>query len=324
MQFFEHVRSLEFKPTSWLIQDILPETSISSVVGASYTGKSFFALDMALSIAHGVSFQEHETRRGNVAYIAAEGASGILKRIDAWCQTHGLEKDDGGLYISKHAFNFRDKAAIQHIVHDLRSVSDLSLIFVDTLNRNFGGGNENGSEHMSEFIDSCTRLRDDLNCAVCVVHHMGKDLSGARGHSSLYGAVDVEITLRRKGTNDILVENSKQKDDPEFEPLQFIITPVGESAVLNLVPTSKERQKLTPNERLAFEILCAIFKENSMSPVSLDIWREAYRQRHVGDNQKSKDKAHQRARAGLQNKGLIEVHNNFYRPCDMATIGDKE
>ena len=61
-----------------------------------------------------------------------------------------------------------------------------------------------------------------------------------------------------------------------------------------------------------------------MSPVSLDVWRKASGQRHIGDNQKSKDKAHQRARAGLQNKGLIEVHNNFYRPCDMATIGDKE
>ena len=321
MQFFEHVRSLEYKPTNWLIQDILPETSISSIVGASYTGKSFFALDMALSIAHGVSFQKHETRRGNVAYIAAEGANGILKRIDAWCQSNGLQKDDGGLYISKHTFNFRDKAMIQHIEHDLRSVGDLSLIFVDTLNRNFGGGNENGSEHMSEFIDACTRLRDNLNCAVCVIHHMGKDLSGARGHSSLYGAVDVEITLRRKGKNDVLVENSKQKDDPEFKPLQFIITPVGESAVLNLVPTSKE---MTENQSLALEILCALFKENNMSPVSLDVWREAYKVRKTGDNQKSKDRAHQRAREQLESLDLIEVIDGFYRPCDTATIGDKE
>ena len=112
MQFFEHVRSLECKETNWLIQDILPETSISSIVGASYTGKSFFALDMALSIAHGVSFQEHETRRGNVAYIAAEGANGILKRIGAWCQSHGLQKDDGVLYISSISIMTCDQLVI--------------------------------------------------------------------------------------------------------------------------------------------------------------------------------------------------------------------
>ena len=75
---------------------------------------------------------------------------------------------------------------------------------------------------MEEFITACDDLMQRFSCALSVVHHMGKDKNGSRGHTSFYAALDTEITVQKKGQNDIEVSCTKQKDAPEFETLRFI------------------------------------------------------------------------------------------------------
>jgi len=42
------------------------------------------------------------------------------------------------------------------------------------------------------------RLRDEFGANVCLIHHVGKDAGrGARGHSSLFAAVDTAIEVTR-------------------------------------------------------------------------------------------------------------------------------
>ena len=51
---------------------------------------------------------------------------------------------------------------------------------------------------MGSFISSLSKIQRLLDCALMIVHHPGKDLSrGARGHSSLHGALDTELELQR-------------------------------------------------------------------------------------------------------------------------------
>jgi hypothetical protein len=70
------------------------------------------------------------------------------------------------------------------------------LIAFDTLNLALSGGNENSSEDMGAAVGAIKRLRDAHHCSVVVVHHLGKDeTKGARGHTSLLGALDTEITI---------------------------------------------------------------------------------------------------------------------------------
>lgn len=58
----------------WLIRGKLPEAGLGMIYGASGSYKSFFALDMALTLS------QHKS----VVYVVAEGETGMKKRVLAW------------------------------------------------------------------------------------------------------------------------------------------------------------------------------------------------------------------------------------------------
>jgi hypothetical protein len=71
------------------------------------------------------------------------------------------------------------------------------LLFIDTLNRNFGGGNENASEDMTAFNRGCDLIRIGTGCTVVPIHHTGwADADRPRGHTSLPAAADTQLSLR--------------------------------------------------------------------------------------------------------------------------------
>jgi RecA-family ATPase len=72
------------------------------------------------------------------------------------------------------------------------------MIWLDTLARTFGAGDENSQKDMNAFITGVDRLRDTFRCVVGVVHHTGKeDGKGLRGSSALYAAMDTVIRTER-------------------------------------------------------------------------------------------------------------------------------
>jgi len=93
-----------------------------------------------------------------------------------------------------------------------------AVIFIDTLARAYAGGEENSSAEMMQFVSVMAALQDALDCAVCVVHHSGKDETrGMRGSSALLAAVDAELELTRISDDDATepvctVKSTKQKD----------------------------------------------------------------------------------------------------------------
>lgn len=71
-----------------------------------------------------------------------------------------------------------------------------------------GGGSENAPEDMGAFVAMCDSIARELRCLVLIVHHSGKDAAkGMRGHSSLLGAIDTEISLK-----DGVMTVTKQKE----------------------------------------------------------------------------------------------------------------
>ena len=274
---------------------------------------------MALSIAKGLPFHGLPTKQGAVAYIAGEGARGLLGRIEAWCRSKGVDSQSLPFVVSKQGFNFRDQTVIQAVKSDLCQVDGLKLIIVDTLNRNFGGGNENGPEHMGEFITACDDLMQRFSCALSVVHHMGKDKNGSRGHTSFYAALDTEITVQKKGQNDIELSCTKQKDVPEFETLRFIKVPTAQSIILEQVTRPKERPRLNENERLALNSFYDLKATKQQCRLHVDDWRDEFKKRPTDDNEKSKARAHERARKSLVEKKILSVWNDIYSEGDKTT-----
>jgi hypothetical protein len=96
-----------------------------------------------------------------------------------------------------------------------------ALIIIDTLNRNFGDGDENTTKDMTRFVDHLAFLQHHTKACMMVVHHTGKgDSELARGNSSLRAAMDTEMVVRPLASNIELV-CTKQKDAAPFKPSVF-------------------------------------------------------------------------------------------------------
>jgi hypothetical protein len=109
------------------------------------------------------------------------------------------------------------------------------LIIIDTLARNFGGGDENSAKDMNTFVAGLDKLKNEFpNASVLVVHHSGKDSGrGPRGNSALFAAADTVMRLNKSGGLLKLI-CEKQKDAEEFKSIPLILKPVLErnSAVI--------------------------------------------------------------------------------------------
>ena len=205
------------EPMSWLIKGVLPKGELGVLFGASGSGKTFVALDIAFSVARGIAWRERRTTRGRVVVIAAEGGSGIGKRGEAYAQYHDFNLQGlNDLQVITAAPNFLDSDDISEVIAEINNIGPVDLIVIDTLAQVTPGANENTSEDMGRALSNLKLLHDATSAMNLVVHHAGKDLSkGARGWSGLKAAADVQIEVLRheSGEREIIIEKMKDGED---------------------------------------------------------------------------------------------------------------
>ncbi len=63
-----------------------------------------------------------------------------------------------------------------------------------TLNKSLLGS-ESKDADMSNYIRAAEAIRDAFQCVVMIVHHCGLDETRPRGHTSLPGAVDAQLSV---------------------------------------------------------------------------------------------------------------------------------
>ncbi len=216
----------DLPPPVWQIDQHFATGSLVTLFGPSGVGKSFVALDYALCVATGRPYLgRHESLRGPVLYIAGEGVSGLRNRVKAWLAHHEVQTPPRNFVFVPATFNLLDDAEADELIQIARD--DLgqnpSLVVIDTLARNFGGGNENATQDMNQFITNLDRLKAEFGCTVLVVHHTGKDAAKKeRGNTALRGASDTMILLDETDNSvgiagGAAVFCEKQKDAPEFD-----------------------------------------------------------------------------------------------------------
>jgi hypothetical protein len=171
----------EFPPVAWLIDRHLAVGELTGFYGKGDTYKSFVALDWSCELA----------RRGSpVVYIVAEGASGIRARIAAWQKYHDVEALSK-LRLMPSNVNLHDPVAVKKWIEAISAQLDGShpdLVVVDTLARNFVGGNESSPQDMGIFVEGVERIRRQLETAVLLIHHETKEGGTERGTESLRNA----------------------------------------------------------------------------------------------------------------------------------------
>lgn len=238
----------KLQKTQWLVQGMIECNSFGQFFGASGTFKSFMSLSLAYSVALGRSWHERAVDGGAVIYLAGEGMGGMARRIAAFEQMNNIQSpNDAPLFFSELPIDLTDDDAVELIVEQIQEIADTPslvnreryeknvadddplkddtpglntprLIVIDTLARNFGGGDENSTKDMNKFVTNVdVTLRSAFpDCTVLVVHHTGKgNKSSPRGAYSLYGASDFVYRFdRHDNRGELVVEvvNMKMKD----------------------------------------------------------------------------------------------------------------
>jgi hypothetical protein len=171
----------------------------------------------------------------------------------AYMKEHNLRDDDlSSLRVLQRAVNMLDPrqdmtdlmAAIQSAID--ATGEELALVIVDTLNRVMPGGNENASEDMGAVISNAKMIEDAFGCAVMFVHHSGKDEGkGTRGHSSLKGAMDSEISIgRNEDIRTFRVEKQKEGKD-YYDLFNFKLKTIDLGPMRNFDPEADPHEVLT-------------------------------------------------------------------------------
>ena len=320
-------------PTKWLIRDYLEAECLAVLIGEPGSYKTFMVIDMGLSIATGTPWLANAVPNpGPVFYIAGEGQNGLAKRLKAWTVEHGVDPSGIPFFSSKAPAQFLNKESAWAVTEAVEALviehGPPRLVIVDTLNRNFGPGDEKDGRDMSAFVAALDRLKAKFGCSILVAHHTGlQDMTRGRGSSVLRGAVDFEYLLNSKGDVRVLT-CSKCKEHEEPEPLAFRPESVKTgwsdpetgyditSCVLRLALPPDEAKGTEPKgaARIVLEALRDAC-DHGNGPVSESVWREsAYQKKGLtrGTGQGAKQQAFLRARKDLLTLGLVSEKGDHW------------
>jgi hypothetical protein len=207
-----------------LVEDVLYDDTLTLLVAPEGAGKSFLGLDLAMCLAYGLAFHQKRVKQRPVLYIAGEGRLGVLRRIKAWLIYHGLDPDPA-IHLSRTAMQLMSPDSTLRVCNWVRKckaeTTPNPVVFVDTISRNYGAGDESTARDMSQAVQHIDLIRGE-GCTVVAPHHSPIDGARSRGSSVLPAAADSIYLLSNDADSGIItVTNSKSKDTEIIQPFRF-------------------------------------------------------------------------------------------------------
>lgn len=198
---------------NYIVKGQLSYGDVAAIQGPPGSGKTFVALHYVRSISAGADVLGHRTKQTPVLYITLEGAEGFKKRVYALEQR--FSPDDAFFYACCRATDFQNKAFVAKVI---KTIADhkIGVVVYDTLSRLLSQHDENTGQGMGFATGLADEVSRKTRAANLFVAHTGKDpTKGLRGHSSIIGAVDLEIGVQRDESGQRLLTLRKVKDGPD-------------------------------------------------------------------------------------------------------------
>ena len=201
------------RPPEWLIDKIAEKETVVSIYAEPKAGKSFVGISMMLSIATGTEWYGYNTEESGVLYFCGEGEKSIFKRILAWEEHFDTPLRGKKFRVSNRPARILDDEDYEDVLskaHQAKAeFGKLGLIVIDTLQRNFGSGDENSTSDMNLFIQRVDRLKFETGACIMLIHHTGhagsksNGIRRGRGSSVLPASVDSEFYIERKDEDNV-------------------------------------------------------------------------------------------------------------------------
>jgi hypothetical protein len=224
----------ELPKPQWTIENLMPRWGIGQLFGPSGGGKTFVALDLALTLANvdpefpGDEWYGRPVHRGGeVVYVAMEGGFDLQQRIDAWLLAHPGATDDRLYTLIEEEVSLADRRSVGLLLDDIEALFlEPVLIVIDTQALATPGTDENSNTDMGIVMSNLKAVAKGLRTFVMLVHHSGwSNQNRSRGASAQLAALDLAI-----GVNSQVISPTKVKAAPLGDPMRFVLEGSGESA----------------------------------------------------------------------------------------------
>ena len=244
--------------TQWLVEDLWTDQAVGILGGEPKCGKSFLALDVAVSVASGAAcLRQFPVRRsGPVLLFPAEDSLAVVRqRLEGIASM--AQVPFGSLPVqvitapSLRLDAEADRQRLSLTIQEQRPV----LLILDPLIR-LHRVDENDATQIATLLSYLRQLQRQFQLAVMLVHHARKDSHSSRpgqalrGSSELHGWGDSNLYLRRKGSQLTLSTEHRAAPSQDHIPLQ--LTESGSAVALKVVERSAVEPEAapTPTERV--------------------------------------------------------------------------
>lgn len=219
-----------------LISKMLYRDSLARIYGAPGSGKSFVAMDIALSIAQGKWWGGVRQDAAPVVYVMAEGQAVNADRAEAWVSANGVEELDENFIVVPDAVLLTEYAARDLVALVAREKP--VLVVLDTKNAMMLG-EENSATDFAVLRRVLDQIRKAADCCVVLVDHTGYEGTRARGSSAGTAAMDTEIRVEKNDESNppvVTAEVTRDKASEAGANWAWNLVPETPAAVLKALP----------------------------------------------------------------------------------------
>lgn len=219
------IAALSDKP---IIEGLLREREVGSVIGAAKTAKTWFSLALALSVASGEDFLGLATHRRKVLYLDYELKPGTFRKRMSMLSP---VKPTGFFY---QCLRGESRLPSVNEIADLVEKEGFGLVVVDSLYRSGWIAEENNNDSTPRDLAPLQDVTRRVPCSLLCVDHTAKGggnersaVDAARGASAKGGFWDCLLVLRPtdKGTDPdgtYAILDPVLRDWPRFEKLPLV------------------------------------------------------------------------------------------------------
>lgn len=219
---FSELQTMETPPTEWVIEGLIPAKSRNLLAAKPKAGKSWLALDMALSVASGGDFLGKKTQQGDVLYLSLEDNDSRMKKRIETIKGQFNER----VHYACECPNMSD-GGIDVVINWCKSVENPKLIIIDTLAK-FRPESKGKNLYEDDYnsTQALLRITEQFNCSVLLVHHTRKmksddPMDTVSGSLGLTGGIDNLFVLERGRNSNVAQLHVIGRDIEEDKPLNL-------------------------------------------------------------------------------------------------------
>jgi len=223
----------------WLVRDLWTRTGVGIIGGQPKLGKSWLALDIAVSIASGTPCLDHypvDVTGPVLLFLAEDPEPDLRRRLDALCAHRRLTLSALPLRVLQIPVLRLDEPDHLERLAATIEAGRPRLVVLDPLIR-LHRLDENASADMARLLGALRELQRRFDVAVVLVHHASKRSrqrpgQALRGSSDLHAFVDCLLYLARE--RDVLQLHLEHRSVASPEPVELRLVK-GDAPHLELV-----------------------------------------------------------------------------------------